>query len=442
VRLALPLAGINRAIFNLKLFITGALLTAALVALVAAMILARRITDPIDKISSASRVIGQGNYLPALEVSGNDELSALALNIKEMGLSLKKKIEQVTWEKSKLETVVSSMSSGIILANCDLSIELINPAAEKLFEISADAATGKPVQLAVRYYTLIENLKAVCADGQARQIEMNLYYPRSAILETDILPVKDADQKVIGVLLLFHELTLLRSIEKMRSDFVANVSHELRTPLTAVRGYTETILHEDLTREQLADFLEVIDRETKRLSNLVDDLLDLAQIENEKGFVKKEPVDLARLMKDALERVEELRRQKNVDIVLTLPEEPVLTVGNPEWLRQALVNILENSIRHGRELGAVTVMLLTEGQEAVVEVKDNGPGIPDDDLPYIFERFYRVDKARSRKAAEPGWVSQLSSTFWRPTVRFIPCKVKKAKAPFSASRCLGWNCNR
>lgn len=402
VRLALPLAGINRAVFNLKLFITGALFAAALVALAAAMILARRITDPIDKISSASLVIAQGNYLPMLDVSGNDELSALALNIKEMGLSLKKKIEQVTWEKSKLETVVSSMSSGIILANCDLNIELINPAAEKLFEISADAATGKPVQLAVRYYTLIENLKAVCADGQSRTVEMNLYYPRSTILETDIIPIEDAGQKVIGMLLIFHELTQLRSIEKMRSDFVANASHELRTPLTAVRGYTETILHEELTREQLVVFLGVIDRETRRLSNLLDDLMDLAQIENEKGLVKKEVLDLTLLIHDALQRIEEQSRQRSVKIVIAFHETAVLVTGNPEWLRQALVNILENSIRHGKEQGEVAIRLFIEGQEAVVEVEDNGPGIPNGDLPYIFERFYRADKARSRKSGGTG----------------------------------------
>ncbi len=402
VRLALPLAGINRAVFNLILFIAGALFAAALVALAAAMILARRITDPIDKISSASLVIAQGNYLPVLEVSGNDELSALALNIKEMGLSLKKKIEQVTWEKSKLETVVSSMSSGIILANCDLSIELINPAAEKLFEISSEAATGKPVQLAVRYYTLIENLKAVYADGQARSLEMNLYYPRSTILETDILPIEDAGKKVIGMLLIFHELTQLRSIEKMRSDFVANASHELRTPLTAVRGYTETILHEELTREQLVVFLEVIDRETRRLSNLLDDLMDLAQIENEKGLVKKEVLDLSLLIHDAVQRIEEQSRHRSVKIALAFHEAAVLVTGNPEWLRQALVNILENSIRHGKEKGEVAIRLFVEGQEAVVEVEDNGPGIPNGDLPYIFERFYRADKARSRKSGGTG----------------------------------------
>lgn len=402
IRLALPLATINRVISNLVLFILGALLLSSIFALVTAVVFSQRITGPISEISNAAHSIAEGNFNPSLEVPGRDELSALAQNIKEMGQSLDKKIEQVLWEKNKVETVVASMRSGIILTDRELNIELINPAAEELFDIKRSEVIGKPFNRAIRYYALNENLQALCSDGEARVMEVNLYYPRAAVLDTYLLPVSGMDKKIIGTLILFHETTELRSLEKMRSDFVANASHELRTPLTAIRGYTETILHEELTRDQLIAFLWVIDKETRRLSNLLDDLLDLAQIENEKGFVKKEPVDLTVLAGEAIQRVEDLRKSRSAIIKATIPNYPVYISGNPDWLRQALVNILENSIRHGYENGKIKIAIYLEDRHAIVEVSDDGPGINEADLPYVFERFYRADKARSRKSGGTG----------------------------------------
>ncbi len=402
VRLALPLSAINRAVSNLVIFILAALLLASLLALLTAILLSRRITGPIGVISSAARDIAGGNYNPPLEITGKDELADLAVNIRAMGEALNKKINQVLAEKNKLETIVSSMSSGIILTDSALTIEIINPAAEKLFDLNRNEAIGMPFSKAVRYYALYENLKSIILDGEARMMEVNLYYPRAVLLDTYILPLCGAESTVIGVLLLFHETTELRSIEKMRSDFVANISHELRTPLTTVRGYTETILHEDLSREQLLVFLEVIDRETKRLSSLLDDLLDLAQIENEKGLVKKVILNLSDLISEAVQRVEDQRQQKGTAIEVIMPNEEVAVSGNPEWLRQALVNVLENSIKHGKPNGKIRVELALEKGKAMVNIIDNGPGIPEEDLPYVFERFYRVDKARSRKSGGTG----------------------------------------
>ncbi len=402
LRLPLPLSSINRAISNLFLFILGALLISSLAALAAAYLLSGKITGPVRAITSAAKAIAGGNYNPPLKVGGDDELADLADNIKEMGAALQLKINQVTWEKNKIETVVSSMSSGIILTDQVLRIELINPAAEELFDLKRDSVIGKPFNLAIRYYALNENLKAASQDGEARVMEVNLYYPRVAVLDTYIVPVYGSDRSIIGSLILFHETTVLRSLEKMRSDFVANVSHELRTPLTTVRGYTETILHEELSREQILDFLKVIDRETKRLSSLLDDLLDLAQIENEKGFVKKEPIDIPVLIREAVKRIEDARSALSVTINFDMPDHGIYVSGKPEWLRQALVNVLENSIKHGYEKGQIDISLAAAGSNAEIVIKDNGPGIPEEDLPYVFERFYRVDKARSRKSGSTG----------------------------------------
>jgi len=402
IRLALPLASINQALSNLKLFIIGVLCLSSLLAFVAALLLAQRITGPIQQIKSATQAIAAGNYTPVIKINSSDELNDLAGMISNMGINLKEKMDQVLGEKNKLEIVISSMSSGVILADRDLKIELINPAAEKLFDVKRDEAVEFPLQKIIRNYTLYENLKAVKDENRAKVIEIYAYYPRSAVLETYLLPVTGYDEELIGILLLFHEITHVRSLEKMRSDFVANVSHELRTPLTAIRGYTETILHEKLQEEQLKSFLRIIDRETLRLSDLLNDLLDLAQIENEKGFVKKETVDLKEMINEAVGRVDLLREQHQVQIECLLAAENFAVSGNYEWLCQALINILENSIRHGKSGGTIKISLSRNQAGAELKVCDDGPGIPEADLPYIFERFYRVDKARTRKSGGTG----------------------------------------
>jgi len=402
LRLALPLAAINRAITGLVFFILGALFVSSLFAMGAAFLLSKKITGPISKISAAAREIAEGNFLPSLRVEGKDELALLAQNITGMGRALKERMEEVLWQKNKLETVVSSMSSGIILTDSELNLEIINPAAEKLFELELKQVAGKPLKNLLRYHSLHENLQAALKDGRTRMMELSTYYPRSAVLETYILPVKGINQEVIGVLLLFHEVTHLRSIEKMRSDFVANVSHEIRTPLTTLRGYTETILHEELTHAQLLDFLAVIDREANKLTRLVDDLLELARIENEKDFVKKEVVNLDQLIGEAIGRVERLRANNTVEIAVDYSVQTLFVPGNREWLCLALVNILENSIRHGRADGRITIAIIPGNGSVTVKIKDDGPGIPEADLPYVFERFYRVDKARSRKSGGTG----------------------------------------
>lgn len=402
VRLALPLVVINRAVTNLLYFLLGALALSSLLALVAAMILSRNITGPIAAISRAANQIAGGNLTPPLRVKGRDELALLAENIGEMGRALNEKMEQLLRQKNKLETVVASMSSGIILADGEMKIEMINPAAEKLFDLKREEVTGRLLPVVVRHHALHENIKAACRHGRSAMMELNTYYPRPAVLETHILPVAATGAGVIGFLLLFHDVTHLRSIEKMRSDFVANVSHEMRTPLTTLRGYTETILHEELTSEQLHDFLSVIERETKNLSRLVDDLLELARIENEKDFVNKEKVALGPLVSEALGRVEVVRSRFKTRLEYTGTAGELYVFGNREWLCRAVINILENSIRHGKTAGQVLVRVAQDSDNATVIIEDDGPGIPEADLPYVFERFYRVDKARSRKSGGTG----------------------------------------
>jgi two-component system phosphate regulon sensor histidine kinase PhoR len=402
IRLALPLSAIHAAVRKLRLFILAALLASTLAALAVGAALSMRITVPLHKIAAAARAIAGGNFEPPLDTSGRDEIAGLARTIGEMGLALRIKVQQILLEKNKLDAVIFSMSSGIVLVDSQMRIELLNPAAEKMFQVSRETATGAPAQAALRYQSLNDNLHQVYADGTPRSFELNIYYPRPMTLQVSLVPVAGARGETVGVLSLFHDITSLRSLEQMRSEFAANVSHELRTPLAALKGYAETILDRNLDQEHLEDFLRTIDREADRLVRLVDALLDLSRIEEEKGAIQKEELDLAFLTRSALEGLEGLRRQKGIKLETTFPCGPVLVNGNADWLRQAIFNIAENSVKYGHPGGTVKVELIRDAAKAVMKITDDGPGIPAADLPHIFERFYRVDKARSRKTGGTG----------------------------------------
>ncbi|MEW5784360.1 MAG: ATP-binding protein [Bacillota bacterium] len=402
IRLAIPLSEIHEAVWKVRLFVIIVLIVFTAAALLLGIGLSQKITNPLKAISAAARSIARGEFEPTLEVGGRDEMAKLAQTIREMGLSLRKKVQQILLEKTKLEAVISSADSGIVMVDRALRIELVNPAAEKIFNVTRHETVGVPVQVALRYYSLFENLKAVYEYGRPRNFELSLYYPRSLILQASLVPVVGARGEVMGVLALFHDITSIRSVEQMRSDFVANVSHELRTPLTAIKGYTETVLDKDLTEEQLVDFFRIIDREAGRLARLIDSLLDLSKIEGHKDMVNKEAVNLVDLCRKALLDLEELHRQKKTVIRVSLPDSPLYIYGNADWLRQAVVNILENSINHGYSDGVIEMRIVETEGRITMEIQDNGPGIPEADLPYVFERFYRVDKSRTRKSGGTG----------------------------------------
>lgn len=402
LRLAMPLSQINSAVFKLRLFILGALIVSTGAALFVGIALSEKITRPLKIMARAAHAIAGGNFEPDLIVAGRDEMADLACTIREMGRSLQVKVEQILLEKNKLDAAISSMDSGVILVDRHLNIELLNPAAERIFQIYRREIIGTPVQTALRNYVLYDKLQSVCRDGSPGVFELKLYYPDLIILQTSLVPVIGVNDEVVGVLALFHDITRIRSLEKMRSDFVANVSHELRTPLTAVRGYAETILHEEMDRDQLREFLQIIEREAQRLARLVDSLLDLSRIEDKKSLIAKKPVDLVNLVQEALQALKDARLQKEVSLETHFSTETVLVSGNYDWLRQAVVNILDNSIKYGFQGGSIRVRLTLDEGNATLEIEDDGPGIPAEDLPYIFERFYRVDKARSRQGGGTG----------------------------------------
>jgi len=286
-------------------------------------------------------------------------------------------------------------------------IQLINPAMERMLGRREADVLGRPYLEVIRHPLLNDFLTRVLSQGIASATEVTLRTDQERIFQVQAWPLAQGADRSPGTVLAFHDITGIRRLEQVRKDFVANVSHELRTPLTAIKGYIEALedgVFED--REQRDRFLETIRKQTDRLNLIITDLLLLAKIESGQAPIKQEPVSLAGLMDRTIGLLKRLIEQKQHRVVMKIPAALPPILGDEERLGQVFSNLLDNAIKYTPEQGTITISAeLRDGPPpAMIEVtvEDTGIGIPPQDLPRIFERFYRVDKARSRELSGTG----------------------------------------
>lgn len=296
--------------------------------------------------------------------------------------------------------VINSLETGLIMVNGEGKIKLVNKAFGSLFNVSTDLMTEKPVASIYHVYNLDHFITTCRETKQQLRVEIPLYYPQERILEANFTPVEE-DETGVGVLAVFHDLTALRRLEQLRRDFVANVSHELKTPLTSIVGFTETLLDgASNDSETCREFLQIIYKEGLRLQRLVADLLDLSKIESKQLQIKMERVKVRTLVLDVVQTMEELLQSKGLKLETKI--EPLTVNVDTDCVRQILVNLLANAMNYTPTGGRITLIIKGSLDGWYLQISDTGIGIPEDDLPRIFERFYRVDKARSRDSGGTG----------------------------------------
>jgi len=232
------------------------------------------------------------------------------------------------------------------------------------------------------------------------------HYYRSkeeAILEVIVSPFRDQSGALNGVVAVMHDISHIRKLEKIRTEFVDNVSHELKTPVTAIKGFTETLLDGAMYQQDTCrEFIEIIDNETARISRLIHDLLDLSKIESKQMQIKTNPVDINEIVRDTAAKLGGQIDSSGLELKLSLPGKPVITKANSDMIDQELINLIDNAIKYTHTDGRIEIEVSEDDQNAVIRVRDNGIGIPARDLDRIFERFYRVDKTRSRAMGGTG----------------------------------------
>ncbi len=370
-----------------------------------AVVVWRKWVAPWRQIERLVRQIDGSERPRTFLVDGGPEPQRVGLALENIFARQQELGRQIAGRESGTQTILRAMQDGLLVVDKNLRITLVNQAFRKLFGLP-EISLGTPLLDVVRDATVDRLIEETLRTGKAMQSELNLADSKTNSerdVEISAVPIKDDADLTTGAVILFHDITQLKQTDKVRRDFVANVSHELRTPLSILRGYIETLLDNPQTsHEELSRILQVMERHSKRLGLLVDDLLSLAQLESRDTDLQLSDVQLAELFESVLRDWGKKLAEKQLKVVVDLSPDARTIRADETRLQEVVYNLLDNAVKYTRENGEVRLRAAQRGPEIVLSVADNGIGIGKNDLPRIFERFYRVDKARSRELGGTG----------------------------------------
>lgn len=391
VRVAVPFTRVDAARAAAARRIVVAMTVALLLASLAGILWARHLSRPIVRLSAAAQRVESGDLEARVRVTTGDELEDLARALDGARNQLAVRIGEATIERERLEAVLDGMAEGVLVTDRSGRVSRANPALRQIFGLERPV-TGRSLIEALRHPQVAEALAVLEGVGDGRSVsrEIHLTWPAERTLTVHAVGLPEG-----GAVAVFHDISALKRIDSVRRDFVANVSHELRTPLTTLSGYAEALDESGLSPDEVQEHATVIRRQVQRLDALVADLLELARLE-ETGFAPhRERFQASDLLTEVMR--EWGPRADERGLTLEIAGEPEVTMnGDRGLLRQALANLLENAIKYCRKGDHIEVRARATGDGAELAVTDTGPGIPYDDQPRVFERFYRVEKGRSR----------------------------------------------
>jgi two-component system phosphate regulon sensor histidine kinase PhoR len=402
LRLALPLAAVTSTYDELQRVMLAGGLVALAVAFGIGVFVAGRVTRPVIEMQAIARQMSEGQFAVRAPARSDDELGALGRALNVMVLRLREQIANIEAERVKATAILDGMVEGVIAVDGQEGVLLMNERARAMFGVGHGRGEGKPFLEVIRNADLHEIFRSGRTAGGVFRRELRLIHPVDRTLRVTAVPLRLAGEDP-GLVMVVDDVTELRRLEQVRTEFIANVSHELRTPLTAIQGYLETLLSGALEeRENARRFVEIAFRHTERLGRLLNDLTDLSNIELGKVSLRLGPTPLGPVVDSGLEIVAAKARDGGVALEADVP--PALTVqADHDRLAQILINLVDNAVKYTAAGGSTTVRARATADGRIeVSVSDTGVGIPRADLPRITERFYRVDKARSRELGGTG----------------------------------------
>ncbi|CQR54767.1 two-component system histidine kinase PnpS [Paenibacillus riograndensis] len=406
IRLSMALDAVTEGLNRAWMVMAGGLVLLFIAATFVSYKVASGMTSPLEQITRVARRITDLDYDARVPMNRRDEIGQLATAINAMADSLQAQLKTIRDNEDLLQSVLDNMTGGIVMINAEGEIALLNRAAEQLLDVKNSEMAGHSFKELKHHYELSRLIEEGVSRNEAVHEERSIYNPTERIVRLDGVPmIQDGSNR--GMLFLLQEVTEIRRLEKMRSEFVANVSHELKTPVAAVKGFAETLLGGGVKDEKTArSFLQIIYDENERLNRLIGDILELSKIESKRAQLECSPVHLIEFFDSLLETLSKVAEKKNISLNASVPEE-LFMEGDEDKLRQIFINLISNAINYTQDGGSVNVNVVNgqkaDGTETVVfTVRDTGMGIPRKDLPRIFERFYRVDKARSRSSGGTG----------------------------------------
>jgi two-component system phosphate regulon sensor histidine kinase PhoR len=404
VRAAVPLTGVNKAFDSLYLRIALSAVVVAVVAIGLGVYISRRISRRMRAISAGAERFAAGDFTYTIEPSRTEEFSAVVTSLNRMARRLDETVQTITEQRNEREAILTSMVEGVLAVDLDERVITLNQAAADLLNVDPRVAHGRAIQEAVRNVELQKLIAEALAEQEPLEGEILVHTPQGdRYLHVSCSGLRDAGAMPIGALAVLNDVTRLKSLEQMRREFVANVSHEIKTPVTSIKGFAETLLDGALDDPEDAErFARIIVGQADRLNSIVEDLLALSSVEQiGPGAIDLQEASVTDVLQVAVEVCNAKAQARGVELELQAAGE-IYTAISPPLLEQAVVNLVDNAVKYSPVGGVVTVSLTSSEDEIVIAVRDHGCGISGQHLPHLFERFYRVDKARSRELGGTG----------------------------------------
>lgn len=386
-----------------KFIMIRATLLALGITIILGYLIAASITGPIRDVTVKAAKMAGGDFDQVVEVKSNDEIGQLASMFNHLTARLKTSLQEISSEKQKLDTILTDMADGVVATDIQGNLIHINPKALEMLSLNRDEVVSMNFDDLFSSVNERLTLKNISSDESGWSGHEVLEMRNGSKLRASYAPYRSEENDINGVVLLLQDITEHERLEKMRKEFVANVSHELKTPLTTIKSYAETMLEGGVEDPVMQErFLRVIDDEADRMARLVRDLLQLSNLDYQQMKWDPKPVDLQGLMDKVLRNLDHSIQEKNHTLVYIPPVSALYTYGDEDAIEQVIINIISNAIKYTPEQGELRLYLEEEQSTVSLTVQDNGIGIPSHDMPRIFERFYRVDKARSREMGGTG----------------------------------------
>ncbi len=401
VRLALPMDGVDEALgrFRAKLLLWSLLIL--LLAGAACLLISRSFTDRIERLREFSRRVAEGDFRPLPPDGKGDTLEALGGSLNQTAARLDRTIRTLTEERNLSSAILGSMVEGVAVVNGAERLVFANPGFAEILGLDVPPVSGSSLLEIVRQRELIDAVRLVLSGEPRVEAEIVTGTLRQHFFAATVASVRAGETS--GAVIVLHDITALRKLERIRRDFVANVSHEFRTPLTAIQGFSETLIAGAINDPNNRDrFLAIILDHSRRLARLTEDLLRLSEMDAERLELEVRRVSVTQLVESCYETAQRRAAEKSLVLSLELPDNLPDIAGDTRRLQEVLQNLLDNAIQYTLPNGKIVLSAESKNEEVILTVSDSGIGIPQSDQPRIFERFYRVDAARSREAGGTG----------------------------------------
>jgi len=404
VRASMPVPQIASVLGKLYRQIFASGIIAAVLAVLASLFISHRINRNLGEISVGARRFADGDLNYRFPHFDAEEIGALAETMNTMASQLSERIQTVTSQRNELEAVLSNMVEAVVVLDAEGHIIRINRAALQLFNLTSSQSENRDIFQVVRSAELHRFVKNAMSNIGSTEADIVFHDNTDRFLQAHGTKILDQKGKFICLLIVLNDVTRLKRLENIRRDFVANVSHELKTPITSIKGFVETLRDGAIDdAEKSREFMSIVAKHADRLNAIIEDLLSLSRIEQnvEKEQIQLESGLIKPVIKSAFLICNDKAKEKNIELFLECPDTTRASI-NPAILEQAVINLIDNAIKYSDEGSSIKVEVAKNDEAVAIRVIDTGCGIPEEHLPRIFERFYRVDKARSRKMGGTG----------------------------------------